>query len=201
MTRKIYLAGPDVFLADVHGVSKRKREICRQFGFEGLFPLDKDESVEKDATKIFQANCSLMDQADIGVFNLTPFRGPSADVGTVFELAFLFARGKRIYGYANMPEIYADRVEAPFGPLVQRDGRRWDRDGHAVEDFDLSDNLMIVRAIQEAGGTITVVEEKIHEVTSEGGEQANKGGVLAAFGAFEACLRVVENDAWAGPGT
>jgi len=28
------------------------------------------------------------------VFNLTPFRGPSADAGTVFELGFMYSKGK-----------------------------------------------------------------------------------------------------------
>src|SRR5437899_12125756 len=94
MALKIYLAGPDVFLADARAVGERKKALCQEFGFEGLFPLDNDEDVGADAAKIFRANCSLMRQADIGLFNLTPFRGPSADAGTVFELGFLFARGK-----------------------------------------------------------------------------------------------------------
>ena len=88
MAVSIYLAGPDVFLANALEVGERKRELCRRFGFEGLFPLDQDESVGADAAKIFQANCALMRRADIGLFNLTPFRGPSADCGTVFELGF-----------------------------------------------------------------------------------------------------------------
>ena len=76
MPLKISLAGPDVFLADAVEIGRQKLELCRHFGFQGIFPLDQDEA---DAFGIFRANRSLMRQADIGLFNLTPFRGPSAE--------------------------------------------------------------------------------------------------------------------------
>lgn len=179
MAPKIYLAGPDVFLADARSVGERKKALCREFGFEGLFPLDNDEDVGADAAKIFRANCSLMLKADAGVFNLTPFRSPSADPGTVFELGFLFARGKPVYGYTSATRMYRERVAVVLGPLVEQNGQLWDRDGYAVENFDLGDNLMIVRAIEDAGGSVVAVEENTDE---PGGEP------LAAFRAFAACL-------------
>lgn len=194
MALRVYLAGPDVFLANAVEVGTRKRELCRQFGFEGLFPLEQDEAGEPDAMEIFRANCARMRKADLGMFNLTPFRGPSADAGTVFELGFLFAQGKRVYGYANGPAVYAERVEAYAGPLVVRDGRRWDRDGFEVEEFALSDNLMIEGAIREAGGTVILVEEQAAEAVA-GKRMSNTDQRLAAFAAFEACLKVVASDA------
>jgi nucleoside 2-deoxyribosyltransferase len=193
MALKVYLAGPDVFLANAVEVGRRKQELCREFGFEGLFPLEQHEAGEEDAMRIFQSNCALMRQADIGMINLTPFRGPSADPGTVFELGFLFAQGKRVYGYANGPAVYAERVVAVSGPLAARDGRRWDRDGFAVEEFALSDNLMIEGAIREAGGSIILAEEQAPEAVA-GKRMSTTGQPLAAFAAFEACLRVVASD-------
>ena len=88
MASRIYLAGPDVFLVNAVEVGRRKQLLCRQFGFEGLYPLDQDETVQ-GAAEIFRANVALMGRADIGLVNLTPFRGPSADVGTAFELPWL----------------------------------------------------------------------------------------------------------------
>ena len=38
----IYLAGPDVFLPNAIEVGKKKKAICEEFGFEGLFPADND---------------------------------------------------------------------------------------------------------------------------------------------------------------
>lgn len=181
MALKIYLAGPDVFLSDARRVGKLKQEMCREFGFEGLFPLDGDGDIDADAAKIFHANCALLRQADIGLFNLTPFRGPSADPGTVFELGFLFAQGKPAYGYTSAPAPYCERVAAALGSPVERNGRLWDRNSHAIENFGLGDNLMIVRAIEDSGGVMTAAEEKP--------EDAN--AVLAALRAFRVCLGVI----------
>jgi nucleoside 2-deoxyribosyltransferase len=192
MTLRIYLAGPDVFLRNAREVGNRKREVCQAFGFEGLFPLDKDVSVGQDAAAIFQANCSRMRRADIGLFNLTPFRGPSADVGTIFELGFMFALGKPLFGYANASGVYRERVDALLGPVARQSGHLWDRDGYEVEDFGLRDNLMVVRGILESGGTIAVVDEKARrEKTEEQGKDDDAGEPLAAFRAFKVCLQGV----------
>jgi nucleoside 2-deoxyribosyltransferase len=182
MSLKIYLAGPDVFLADTRSVGLRKQDICREFGFQGLFPLDNDEGAAADHVKIFQANCSLMRQADIGLCNLTPFRGPSADAGTVFELGFLFALGKPIFGYTSSATDYVQRVPVALSPAGEQNVQPRDYDGYAVENFELSDNLMIVQAIRDSGGTIVYAEEKI------GGSDC---APLAAFEAFRICLRIV----------
>jgi nucleoside 2-deoxyribosyltransferase len=177
----VYLAGPDVFLADARSIGEQKKAICREFGFKGLFPLDKDKAVEADPVEIFRANCALMRQADAGVFNLTPFRGPSADAGTVFELGFLSALGKPLYGYSSDSRIYRARVAAVLGPEAEREGHPYDRDGYEIENFVLGDNLMIVRAIEEAGGEIVAVEENTDDPSK----------LLAAVEAFRACLDVM----------
>ena len=190
MALNIYLAGPDVFLVSAREVGRRKQELCRSFGFEGLFPLDQEDEAEGDAEKIFRANCALMKRADIGLFNLTPFRGPSADAGTVFELGFLFALNRPVYGYANGARSFADRVGVDVGPIVEQNGRLWDRDGYAVENFGLSDNLMIERAIAESGGTIAVVDE----IPAQSGEDVKHvDEPLAAFQAFGSALEALRD--------
>lgn len=142
--KKIYLAGPDVFLPDGLAVGRRKQEICRQFGFEGLFPLDQQSAGEPSGTDIFRADMALMREADIGLFNLSPFRGPSADPGTVFELGMMMGMGKRVFGYRNTELLYHQRVSD---------------DGYMTERFGLGDNLMIDCAILEAGGVIAAENE------------------------------------------
>ena len=39
---KIYLAGPEVFLPHAIEIGQRKKALCRQYGFEGLFPFDNE---------------------------------------------------------------------------------------------------------------------------------------------------------------
>lgn len=155
---KIYLAGPEVFLPDVFAVGARKKQLCADYGFEGLFPADQDG--ERDATpddapldvRIFRSNLALMNACDLAILNLTPFRGPSADVGTVFELGLLFALGKPIYGYSNTSDDLLDRVARWRGASFDPDRQIWiDKDGLVIENFGNGDNLMIDAALLERG--------------------------------------------------
>ena len=93
---QVYLAGPDVFLPDALEVGRQKTEICRRHGLIGLYPLDNavDRAATEASLQIFKANETMMDQADAIIANLTPFRGPGADGGTVYELGYMAARSE-----------------------------------------------------------------------------------------------------------
>src|SRR5246127_3097326 len=144
---KIYLAGPDVFLPDAIDIGKRKAAICARHGAHGLYPLDNavDLSAGDASLAIFKGNEAMMDAADAIIANLTPFRGPGADAGTVYELGYMAGRGKFCLAYSNDPAVYADRVRE-FTEVISRDGRLVDALGLAVEDFGLTDNLMMIHA-------------------------------------------------------
>lgn len=175
MPKKIYLAGPDVFLENAIEIGKIKKEICRRYGFEGLFPLDNEVDNSKD---IFEANCVLMENADIGVFNLSPFRGPSADVGTIFELGFIYAKGKPVFGYSNTQDIFLTRTSSIFKMHHDKSGFTRDEMGYSVENFDLTDNLMIHWSLKNRGDIFTVIEKP-------------GPNNLAALGAFEKCISFI----------
>ena len=95
MAMNVYLAGPDVFLPDALQVGRQKTEICRRHGLIGLYPLDNvvDRTATEASLQIFKVNEAMMDRADAIIANLTPFRGPGADAGTVYELGYMAARG------------------------------------------------------------------------------------------------------------
>ena len=149
---KIYLAGPDVFLPDALEIGRRKVEICARHGLTGLFPLDNaiDLSARDASLDIFKGNEAMMIKADAIIANLTPFRGPSADAGTVYELGFMAGRGKLCLGYCNDPTLYADRVRKFTTVDVQAE-RLVDTEGLTVEDFGLIDNLMMIHALELHG--------------------------------------------------
>jgi nucleoside 2-deoxyribosyltransferase len=160
---KVYLAGPDVFLPDAKAIGQLKKEICARFGLVGLFPLDDEknetrrESGTPLSTRIFRACTAMMDDADAVIAHLTPFRGPSADAGTVFELGYMAARGKICVGYTNRRDSYADRVEGVPGVVIDSDSLvDLDCEGHVIEDFGLTDNLMIVHGLETFGHPIMV---------------------------------------------
>jgi len=154
---KIYLAGPDVFLPDAVKVGRRKQELCERHGHVGLFPLDNavDLAAANASMQIFRGNRTMMDEADAIVANLTPFRGPGADAGTVYELGYMAGCGRLCLGYSNDPLVYRDRV-AKAQRLTERDKVLFDEQGLIVEDFHLADNLMIVHALELHGAPLVI---------------------------------------------
>src|SRR5258705_7432605 len=175
---KIYLAGPDVFLPDAIEIGRRKAAICARHGARGLYPLDNavDLSAADASLAIFKGNEAMMDAADAMIANLTPFRGPSADAGTVYELGYMAGRGKLCLGYSNDPRSYADRVRE-LTNVSSRDGRLIDAQGLTVEDFGLTDNLMIVHALDLHGCALVTPRQAPADIWHD-------------LGAFETCVRL-----------
>src|SRR5580692_8567695 len=175
---KIYLAGPDVFLPDAVDIGRRKVELCARHGLVGLYPLDIsiDIAAQDASLQIFRGNETMMIAADAIIANLTPFRGPGADSGTVYELGYMAGRGKPCFGYSNDPSTYAERVRL-FGQVTKRDGRLADAHGLAVEDFGLADNLMMIHALDRYGGALVT-------------PRARPADIWQDLAAFESCVQL-----------
>src|SRR4030095_13963641 len=92
--------------------ARRAAATCPPQGVSGLYPLDNvvDLSASDASLAIFKANEAMMDAADAIIANFTPFRVPSADAGTVYELGYAAGRGKFCLAYSNDPTAYRDRV-------------------------------------------------------------------------------------------
>jgi nucleoside 2-deoxyribosyltransferase len=88
------------------------------------------------------------------IVNLTPFRGPSADVGSAYEMGFMRALGRPIFGYTNDDRPLFDRVVQFCGGTAREraTGGHEDADGMAIEPFTLCDNLMLEGGITASGG-------------------------------------------------
>lgn len=145
----VYLAGPDVFLPEAVELGTRKRQICLDRGFDARFPLDVLPNTAglgpaEVALRIFDICVEMMQECDLVIANLTPFRGVSLDVGTAVELGYMYARGKPVFGYTNTVEDYADRVHAAG----------LSGSGMLIEDYGLSDNLMCEGCVQRSGGEV-----------------------------------------------
>jgi nucleoside 2-deoxyribosyltransferase len=157
---KIYLAGPDVFLPDAVEAGRRKAALCGRHGLTGLYPLDNavDRAAKDASLRIFRGNESMMNEANAIIANLTPFRGPGADAGTVYELGYMAGLGKPCLGYSNDPASYADRVRN-FTPVTAHDGHLVDTQGLTVENFGLTDNLMMIHALDLHGCTLVTPQQ------------------------------------------
>jgi nucleoside 2-deoxyribosyltransferase len=174
----VYLAGPDVFLPDALDIGRRKVELCTRHGLIGLYPLDNaiDRAAKDASLAIFRGNENMMIEADAIIANLTPFRGPGADGGTVYELGFMAGHGKLCLGYSNDPSPYADRVRE-FTDVNSHDARLVDALGLTVEDFGLSDNLMMIHALDLHGCALVVPRQAPADIWRD-------------LAGFESCVRM-----------
>jgi len=175
--RTVYLAGPDVFLPDAVELGARKKALCERHGFTGLYPLDEIAAPAASDLEIYRACVALLRRADFGIAHLTPFRGASADVGTVYELGVLIALGKTVFGYTNDAADLLTRVRQ-IAPVTRDEATGVWRDGHGlmIEDFGNADNLMIDAALAAQGFPIIRIDappaERYRDLTG-----------------FEACLK------------
>jgi len=153
--KSIYLAGPEVFLPHAVAAGEAKKALCQQYGFEGLYPLDNEISGSDGKSLAFaisRENENLIRCADIIIANLTPFRGASADAGTVYELGLARGLNKVLAGYSNTTILFAQRSWELYGAGDEQTAELHDRDGMSVENFGLHDNLMIEGGIKQSGG-------------------------------------------------
>lgn len=147
-----YLAGPDVFLPNAPAHAARKVAICAAHGITALPPLNEDigslhEMEEHHAWRsIFTKDVVMMERADLVIANLTPFRGASADAGTLIEVGWFLGRGLPIFGYSNSATPFAERSAALVARIPDA------MPGLSVEGFGLPDNLMIPGAVLAGGG-------------------------------------------------
>jgi nucleoside 2-deoxyribosyltransferase len=184
MSRKVYLAGPEVFLPNAREQLDIKIALTRA---AGLIPVSPgDFVVPPQPTKrlfgcaISEIDEKMMDAADAIIANLTPYHGINADTGTCYELGYMCAQGKLAYGYTNVADDHRTRTVNYYNGAVHTDasGRLRGADGLAVEDVDMADNLMMQGGIERRGGLVIVhaaAPERIYTDTT----------------AFEMCLKLL----------
>lgn len=181
--KRVYLAGPEVFLRNAKEIGEQKNALCRKYGFVGVFPLDNEVDVRGKSPQevglcISDANEDLIRTCDVVVANMTPFRGPSADVGTAYEMGYAHALGKRVYAYTNVALPFTERTKVALNLEVKRseDGRLRDANGMFIEENELTDNLMLDGCIHAS--TVGVVVEA-----------APATQLFTHLGGFEKCLK------------
>ncbi len=157
-TYTCYIAGPDVFLPNAVEVITAKVKLCAAAGFKALIPGDNAIAGRAAAPangnisrEIYAANAATMKVCDFGICHLTPFRGISADVGTVFELGMLTGLGKPVFGYTNVTADYIDRIWLKQSQGLPPQVKWTDDHGWTIENFGNADNLMIDGALAAAG--------------------------------------------------
>lgn len=183
---RIYLAGPEVFLLNAKEIGENKKTLCEKYGFEGIFPIDneidtKNKTPREIGLSISNLNEELIKNCDIVVANMTPFRGPSADVGTAYEMGFAHALGKKVFAYTNVALPFTERTKKALNSNVNRggDGRLRDANGMLIEENELVDNLMLDGCVHGSSRQIIV-------------EEAPSNKLFTYLGGFEKCIKAAE---------
>lgn len=170
--KKIYLAGPDVFkkIERCNAWFAALKQSLKERGYEGLSPFDSganfmvDISPQEKGKQIFLANRMLLDKCDAVLANVSPFRGPSCDAGTAWEIGYADGKGLPVFAYSYgmdyIPEAtYKQRCDA-----MERVGVKIRSDEYPiVEDFGLYDNLMIscsVKCVAECAEQAIILLDK-----------------------------------------
>lgn len=152
---KAYVAGPDVFREDAREHLEEVRELLSRYDITALIPLDNDETLDFSdrvgtAAKIYKANLKMIEAADVVLANIQPFRGDHMDPGTAFEIGYAVALGKPVHVYTTYAgSRLVERIEGVF-----KDGCHFDQSGMLIEDFDMTENLMITVPASSISETI-----------------------------------------------
>ena len=143
----VYFAGPHVFLPNAKQWADNVKEMCEGTCINPIIPSDNahlSEPYDTLPTRIYQENIDLMDMCDGIIADITPFRGVSCDSGTAFEIGYMTAQKKPVFlysqfcwqSYKERVDVYNESLKKIFPEFV---------DNLAIEDFDLTENLMITR--------------------------------------------------------
>ncbi|MYN12505.1 nucleoside 2-deoxyribosyltransferase [Pusillimonas sp. TS35] len=156
--KQIYLAGFDVFRPDAREHGEYLKQLCRKYGFEGMFPLDNEAPSGMHGGPLAQwicdTNLALLRSADLVMANLNTFRGNEPDSGTVFEVGYAVALGKPVWAYTSETRTLVGQVAIGQASDGSGPSRFVDHDGYTVEDFGMPLNLMIACTTQVITGDV-----------------------------------------------
>jgi len=128
--KKIYIAGPEVFLADRgEAYYTRVRALLKAHNVVPLIPVD---NVVTGALNIRNKNIEMIQACDAIIADLSPFRSKEPDCGTAFEVGYAAALGKMLLTFTSDTRT-----------LVEKYGGEKCPEGMSVENFDLPFNLML----------------------------------------------------------
>lgn len=177
--KKVYIAGPQVFLPDPIGFYEMVQKLCQQQGLEALIPFDPNLPFDGDV--IYNSNMKLLREADAAVAYADPFRGAEPDSGTMWEVGFLRALDKPVFLYGSDDRTVEQKHRGYFAELSDH-GKQFTLtagnqgtvlgDGMITETFGHSHNLMLAKSCMYVPrgihSAIEAVSQHFHKGTSHG---------------------------------
>lgn len=142
---KVYVMGPGVFRKDAREHFEHVRKLAAHHNVQPLIPWDPQLH---EPAPIYENCVRMMQEADAGVVDLTPFRGTEPDSGSVFEAGYMVALRKPVVGYSAEAQTVLQRTQKFFGgrtPVQSPTGVF--PDGMYAEDFGRNHNLMLTHSM------------------------------------------------------
>ena len=155
--KKIYIAGPDVFLKNAVEDLNKKKLLCEENNFIGLIPFDANVDFSQPNNKIrkdiYEANIKMIQETDIVIANMNNFRHNEQDAGTIFEIGFAVALNKKVYIYSDDSRTVVEKTTQCDDKSYQEDGQYYDSNDILIEGFDAKFNIMINEPVEFIHGS------------------------------------------------
>ncbi len=156
---KVYIAGPECFMKDSDERAENALKLCEYYGFEGFSPtkpypeapaIDFTNPDRKQvAVEICRKNMWLIENCDLIIANVNPFRGEEPDGGTSFEMGYGYMLGKKLYCFLDDVRSCVDKYKGE--KVMCSDGVLRDSEGRFFETGCL--NLMLSAPAEVVEGT------------------------------------------------
>lgn len=154
----VYVAGPDVFYPNAKELADNARELGVKYGLKSLIPIDNEivgdfKTPTELSEEIYRKNVEMIDRAAITIANISPFRGPSADSGTVWEIGYSVGKNMVVFAFTDDMSEYKSRVSKD--------------DTNIVENFKLTEVGIIANAVHSISPSIEEAFRKAQEYVQE----------------------------------
>ncbi len=157
MMKKIYIAGPDVFLKNAVEDLNKKKSFCEKNNFVGLIPFDADVDFSQSDVKIrkdiYDANIQMIQDTDIVIANMNNFRHNEQDAGTIFEIGYAVALEKEVYIYTSDTRTVIEKTIEIDRKFHIENGQYYDSNDMLIEGFGAKFNIMINESVEIINGT------------------------------------------------
>jgi len=155
--KKIYIAGPDVFLKNAIEDLNQKKMLCEKNNFIGMIPFDANVDFSQSNSKIrkdiYEANIKMIQDTDIVIANMNNFRHNEQDSGTIFEIGYAVALKKKVYIYSSDFRTVIEKTTQCDNKSYIEDGQHYDNNDMLIEGFDAKFNIMINESVDFIHGT------------------------------------------------
>lgn len=140
--KRVYFAGPWVFHRDADTHADLIRIQAVTYGLEAILPTDAEPGASyPDTAADVAIHClAQIRRANVIIADVSPFRGPEPDSGTIFEIGYAAALGHQVILFSTDQRSIRQRlVDADLlAPNSEEDSTR-----HRLEPFGLSVNAML----------------------------------------------------------